>query len=176
MSQRRREILERRSEGRAEVIGERGKTREEMQKRQQKRKKKKLVVIKGERERERERDRVPVLSSFLSLPPRDSARLPKLCLDLNRSRLEKYLPASPLPSPPSRRARICSPEIFQRLSEGYIPRGLQRFSLRSRRAVSLPRDPPEYRRGNCIADRYEPLCIEFVAPRGLFSRGLENSE
>lgn len=84
-------------------------------------------------------------AAFLHPPPScrrpDSARLPKLCLDLNRSRLEKYLlcPAD-------------SPEIFHRsrgiFLEGYIDSLLRRLFLLARLAS-------EYHCRNCIANQYK---------------------
>lgn len=76
---RQRDIGSRETEqGGDEVIGERGK-----QKRERRREKSLSWTRKDE-------------TTFSFLPRihrhRDSARLPKLCLDLNRSRLEKYLP------------------------------------------------------------------------------------
>lgn len=59
---------------------------EEEKKKRREEKKKKLILDKSSREDE---------ATFSHPPPScrrpDSARLPKLCLDLNRSRLEKYL-------------------------------------------------------------------------------------
>lgn len=95
---------------------------------------------------ERKRDHVFV---FLSLRRHDdSARLPKLCLDLNRSRLEKYLlcPAD-------------SAEIFYRsrgiFLEGYIDSLLRRHFF-------LVRLANEYHCRNCIANQYEIFMPESV--------------
>lgn len=132
------------------MIGERGK-REEMQ-----RKKKRLILIET-------RDRVPVPSSSPRCHRHDSARLPKLCLDLNRSvwKSTYSAPFTPLA------VAISSPEIFQRLPGIYSSRVTTIFFyVPTRRAVSLSRNlPGEYYCRNCIADQYKSLCIEFVALR-----------
>lgn len=95
----------------------------------------------------RRRDHVLVSSSLHH--HRNSVRLPKLCLDLNRSRLEKYLlcPAN-------------SPEIFHRSQgiflEGYIDSLL-------RRRFFLVRLASEYHCRNCIANQYKLLYNESIA-------------
>lgn len=115
-----------------------GSKREEVEEEEKKKRRgeKKLILDKSSRE-----DEATFLHPPSSCRHPDSARLPKLCLDLNRSRLEKYLlcPAD-------------SPEIFHRTRgiflEGYIDSLLRRLFL-------LVRLASEYHCRNCIANQYK---------------------